>query len=315
MPGFRKKALEIFKKSEMPNIRYFEIKEDIFNFERGFSEFEGNLEINNNFRNLNFDKFELDKISSYSLLGNANFLKVSKNGEGKVNCSGMNYLSILIENGINCKIKVNCNGFTFLDVICMENSNLDLKVVCKEKSFTFRKISLIENSNAKINTIFDSCITSYSKVWCHLQENSKCEINELFIAKKNNKMDLSSSLIHEGRESFGRMNVKGITFENSVVVVRGLINIFKGAKRSDSLQNIKSLCFDNSRCHAFPCLEIRENDVKATHKASVYNFTDQELFYLRSRGLEENKARGLMISGFLNPMIERMGVGDEVKIL
>ena len=62
----------------------------------------------------------------------------------------------------------------------------------------------------------------------------------------------------------------------------------------------------DAKADAIPSLEIENNDVKATHSASVAQINDDQMFYLMSRGLDENNSKKLMIDGFLESIIQHM---------
>lgn len=94
---------------------------------------------------------------------------------------------------------------------------------------------------------------------------------------------------------------------NSQGKVLGKVKINKGAKGSDAHLSGKILLFDEAKVSdATPTLEIDENEVKASHDMAVGRIDDETLFYLQSRGLDEDGAKKLIISGFFQSILERI---------
>ena len=99
----------------------------------------------------------------------------------------------------------------------------------------------------------------------------------------------------------GRVRVKGVVENGAKVRLIGLVRIAEGAKNTDSFLSLKLLMLDNkSYAFAEPELDILNNEVKASHSASVGRIDKDQLFYLRSRGIDESESRKLIINGFLS---------------
>lgn len=97
-----------------------------------------------------------------------------------------------------------------------------------------------------------------------------------------------------------RVDVKGIVSNGARVKIKGTVIIAKGATESDSFLAMKLLMLDDrSSAVAEPELEIENNEVKASHSASVGRIDEQQLFYLESRGVSHKSSEELIIKGFL----------------
>lgn len=97
-----------------------------------------------------------------------------------------------------------------------------------------------------------------------------------------------------------RVDVKGIVSGGAKVKLKGTVRIDVGAAGSDSFLAMKLLMLDDkSMAIAEPELEIENNEVKASHSASVGRIDEEQLFYLESRGVEKKEAEKLIINGFL----------------
>ncbi len=102
----------------------------------------------------------------------------------------------------------------------------------------------------------------------------------------------------------GQIFIKSVAQDAANLAITGQIDISLQAGGTDSYLKQDSLLLDpQARVRTMPCLEIKTNDVKAGHGATVTNFTDEDLFYLRSRGVDVKTAKQLMVTGFLESVL------------
>lgn len=119
-------------------------------------------------------------------------------------------------------------------------------------------------------------------------------------AREEGDYILSVLTDHVSQNTFGRVEVRGVAENGARIRVDGMVKIEKGAENSDSFLSMKILILDdNSSAYAEPQLEIENNKVKASHSASVGKVDEDQLFYLKSRGVEEKEAKQLIVDGFL----------------
>jgi len=117
---------------------------------------------------------------------------------------------------------------------------------------------------------------------------------------------------HSGLATTSRQLFKDILSDKSRSEYSGLVHVHRGADKSDSGQLARNLLLsDDARADSKPMLKIDADDVKCTHGSSIGQISPQEVFYLRSRGIEENVARRLLIYGFAEEVIEALG--DDVR--
>lgn len=106
--------------------------------------------------------------------------------------------------------------------------------------------------------------------------------------------------VHKVGKTKCRVDVKGVVRGGARVKIKGLVKIAEGAKGSDSFLSMKLLLLDDkSMATAEPELEIENNEVKASHSASVGRIDEEQLFYLETRGIGKIDAENLIIKGFL----------------
>lgn len=108
----------------------------------------------------------------------------------------------------------------------------------------------------------------------------------------------------------GEIFIRALGEDQSRLSIAGKILIGLHGGGTDAYLTQEVLLLDaTAKVDAIPGLEIRTNDVKASHSASVSRLTPEDLFYLASRGLDERLARELFLTGFLGAVAERAGDG------
>jgi Fe-S cluster assembly protein SufD len=89
-----------------------------------------------------------------------------------------------------------------------------------------------------------------------------------------------------------------------------MINVDKGAQRTDAFQDCRNLLLSTkAHADALPGLQIEADDVRCTHAAAIAQVDAEQLFYLTSRGLDADTASALIVEGFLAELVERVPEG------
>jgi Fe-S cluster assembly protein SufD len=89
-----------------------------------------------------------------------------------------------------------------------------------------------------------------------------------------------------------------------------MIRVDPGAQQTDAFQESRNLLLSpDAHADAIPGLEIEADDVRCTHAAAIAQIDRDQLFYLTARGLDPAEARGLIIEGFLEALVERLPAG------
>ncbi len=144
------------------------------------------------------------------------------------------------------------------------------------------------------------------------EENSNVVWHLASLASKNDKKNISVSALHNSPSTFARVDNYGVSKDNSKLVFAGTSHILNGMIHSKTHQNAKIMVFDpNSDAVAKPILKIDENDIEASHAAAVGKISDDQIFYLTSRGLTLEDARMLITLGYLKPIFKGF---DEKKV-
>ena len=99
--------------------------------------------------------------------------------------------------------------------------------------------------------------------------------------------------------------------DRSRAVWRGVIRVDKGAQKTDAYQENRNLLLSaDAQATPIPGLEIEANDVRCTHGATVGQVDSAQLFYLMARGLDRTSAQRVIVRGFFEPVLERIGSPD-----
>jgi Fe-S cluster assembly protein SufD len=138
-------------------------------------------------------------------------------------------------------------------------------------------------------------------------EGSECLINGLFMANGRQHMDNYMLVEHASPHCDSRQFYNGILNGQSHGVFHGRIIVHKDAQKTDAKQTNRNLLLsDDAQIDTKPQLEIYADDVKCTHGATIGQFDENALFYLRSRGLDEASARHVLLLAFANECLDRM---------
>jgi Fe-S cluster assembly protein SufD len=134
-----------------------------------------------------------------------------------------------------------------------------------------------------------------------------CLINGLFIGAGRQHLDNYMLVEHASPNCSSRQFYNGVLDDEAHGVFHGRILVHKDAQKTDAKQTNRNLLLsDDARIDTKPQLEIRADDVKCTHGATIGQIEEEQLFYLRSRGLDEAAARSLLLSAFAGECLDRM---------
>lgn len=134
-----------------------------------------------------------------------------------------------------------------------------------------------------------------------------CTLNGLYLAGGRQHVDHHTVIDHAQPHCESHEYFNGVLTDRAHGVFNGRIIVRPGAQRTDSKQtNNNLLLSEQARADSQPQLEIYADDVKCTHGATLGPLDRQAMFYLRSRGLGEEEARGMLTYGFGAEILDRM---------
>ena len=147
-------------------------------------------------------------------------------------------------------------------------------------------------------------------------KGARGEILSIAFAGKGQHQDAGGKVVHGATDTTSsRIISKSISKNGGRASYRGLLKVAAGAKGSQSTVVCDALILDaKSRSDTYPYIEIDEDDVKIGHEASVSKIGEEQLFYLRSRGLSEAEASTLIVSGFIEPLVKELPMEYAVEM-
>ena len=144
-------------------------------------------------------------------------------------------------------------------------------------------------------------------------EGSHCAVDGLYLIGADQHSDTHSLIDHRHPHGTSRQLYKGVLDGKSRAVFNGKVFVRHGAQQTDAQQTNKNLLLsEEAHVDTKPQLEIFADDVKCAHGAAVGQLSEDELFYLESRGINPALARNLLTYGFAEEVIERIKV-DSVR--
>ena len=170
------------------------------------------------------------------------------------------------------------------------------------------------SDDATLNSLHVTLGSKFTKnsIGSHLRgQNSLAEMLGIFFADGDQFFDHHTWQLHESPYATSDLEFKGALKGRARSVYSGLIKVEEGAQKTDAYQQNRNLVLSRSaRADTIPNLEIRANDVRCTHGATVSQVEEEHLFYLQARGIERSEAQKLIVEGFFRPVIDRIPVAE-----
>lgn len=147
-------------------------------------------------------------------------------------------------------------------------------------------------------------------------EGADARVTGAYATHARQQLDYETRQIHAAPRTNSDLAFRGILAGRSHAVWSGMIEVLPGAQQIDAFQESRNLLVSKkAHADAIPGLEILANDVRCTHAAAVAPLDESQLFYLKSRGLKDADAKRLMIEGFLQATVQRLGSGPFAEIV
>jgi Fe-S cluster assembly protein SufB len=146
-------------------------------------------------------------------------------------------------------------------------------------------------------------------------EGARAEILSLALAGEDQHQDAGSKIFHLAPNTTSLITSKSVSHSGGRTSYRGIV---KGNKRSVGMSS-KVVCDallldDKSQSDTYPTMDIQQPNAQVEHEASVSKVGEEQLFYLQSRGLSEAEASGLIVNGFLEPIVKELPMEYAVEM-
>ena len=146
-------------------------------------------------------------------------------------------------------------------------------------------------------------------------DNAKMEFTGVTFAGAGQNLDTGAKVVHIGKNTSSYMNTRSISKSGGISTFRSSVVVQKGAKRAKSSVSCQSLMLDSeSRSDTVPAMDIRTKDAAVGHEAKIGSISNEAVFYLMSRGMSEEDARALIVSGFADNVSKELPLEYAVEM-
>lgn len=197
----------------------------------------------------------------------------------------------------------------FIEIVALPQSCINYNML--ETRNYVRHFYIHRNATLKLN-VFSSNASGEIEVFLD-GDGASTENIFVFLGRKNAKNEINLNVFHNMPRTKSNTTAKGIADGKASIIFNGSIKIKKNAQKSDAYLSCDALKLSKeSKTKMIPGLFIDANDVKACHAASVREIDEDELFYMKSRGIDADAAQMLSITGFFEPVVTKI-ISEEMR--
>ncbi|MGG7177230.1 Fe-S cluster assembly protein SufB [Clostridium paraputrificum] len=146
-------------------------------------------------------------------------------------------------------------------------------------------------------------------------DGAKADFTGVSFAGKGQTLDTGAKMVHAAPNTSSTINSKSISKSGGTAIYRGVVKINSNAYNSKSSVSCESLMLDSiSKSDTIPVMDILNDDVNIGHEAKIGKISDDAIFYLMSRGLSEEEAKGMIVRGFVEPISKELPLEYAVEM-
>jgi Fe-S cluster assembly protein SufB len=148
-----------------------------------------------------------------------------------------------------------------------------------------------------------------------LEPGAHGEVLSIAYAGKGQHQDAGAKMVHAAPNTSSVITSKSISKNGGRATYRGLLKAYKGSENVKANVRCDALLLDEeSRTDTYPYIEIEEDKASIAHEATVSKVSEEQLFYLRSRGIDENEATTMIVNGFIEPIVKELPMEYAVEL-
>jgi Fe-S cluster assembly protein SufB len=148
-----------------------------------------------------------------------------------------------------------------------------------------------------------------------MEPGARGEVLSIAFAGNGQHQDAGAKMVHAAPNTSSAITSKSISKNGGRASYRGLVKVHKGCENVKSNVRCDALLMDEeSRTDTYPYIEIEEDRVSIAHEATVSKVSEEQLFYLRSRGLSDNDATMMIVNGFIEPIVKELPMEYAVEM-
>jgi len=227
---------------------------------------------------------------------------------------GINEVKIVVTKDSDLDIEIKLKEETKLNfnINVKENVNLNLNVVTKGKNGKVQyRYNLEENSF--VNVFKFQNIKSIKEMIIAKLSGDNARIDYNFKTISNKKETYDYHIFHDAKNTISNIKNNGVCIKDGLIIYQVSSFVPKDITGCVVNQSNRIINLTNNKSEIMPNLYIDSSDVEASHSALIGKFSDDEMFYLQSRGIDYNSALKLLITGFLNSDIDDKKMLKEIN--
>jgi Fe-S cluster assembly protein SufB len=148
-----------------------------------------------------------------------------------------------------------------------------------------------------------------------MEPGAKGDVLSVAFAGKGQHQDAGGKMVHVAPNTTSTITSKSISKAGGRTSYRGLVKVYPGAKNVKSFVKCDALLLDEeSISDTYPYIEVDENQVTIGHEATVSKVSDEQLFYLMSRGIPQSEAETMIVNGFIEPFTKELPLEYAVEL-
>lgn len=146
-------------------------------------------------------------------------------------------------------------------------------------------------------------------------KGARGEVLSIAFASSQQHLDAGAKMIHFAPQTSSRIISKSIAKEGGRTSYHGLVQIMPEAIKSSTYVSCDALLIDEkSRSDTYPTMKIKTSDTQVQHEATVEKLGQEKIFYLSTRGIDKNSAEGLLVNGFIEPVVKEIPLEYSIEL-
>lgn len=146
-------------------------------------------------------------------------------------------------------------------------------------------------------------------------EGARAEFTGITFASTGQHLDTGSKVVHAAPYTTSTINSKSISKNGGYAFYRGLLKVAPNAHHCKSTVSCESLMLDNdSKSDTVPIIELMNDNIDIGHEAKIGRISDEAIFYLMSRGIDEEEAKAMIVRGFVEPITKELPLEYAVEL-
>ncbi len=234
-----------------------------------------------------------------------------ENSASRIVISGGKYsnATIIIENISNEKLYFGQN----IDIISDEGSNIKIISIDDLNSIAAKNYMILSSGNVSLLEVITNKERTRERISVDLMDHAEINIKQALIGRNESYFDIETEINHKEQNTKSNVVYKAVLNDSSKAVYKGVILQGKDSYNSYAYLAESSLLLNkNAKSISVPSLEIENNELKAYHSASSEPINKNYIFYLMSRGLDENSASKMIVYGFLSQAFNEREIDPEI---